>query len=197
MYGTCEIRWFFEDQKGSVQEWFDSFGFDTFERQEDFYLRLKKNDLSIKLRDDNVEIKHLIGSRAKGRAGPKAWGYFENWIKWSFNSDNVDAVIAEIIEGEPKYWVPVIKERHAVKLAQNGNAITFHPITVNLDHGCQIEYTKIQIFREYWYSIGLEWFGDSRNECDSTTILERIGDTELIIKQSMGYPGFLSGLSLE
>ncbi len=194
MYKTKEIRWFFKKQNRSIETWFETLGFDSFEKREDFYLCLGKDDVGVKLRDGNIEIKHLIGTRARGCLEAKAWGYFEDWIKWSFVAELGHEIVSNITNGKCKRWLSVIKERQSAQLTMENGAISIKPYHANLRFGCQIEYSNIHLKGENWYTFGLEWFGNRGLDLDASLIHAILGPTKLKINQSMGYPAFLSQL---
>lgn len=195
MFKSREIRWFYPTELKSVEKWFMDNGY-TFENADprtDYYLPLKnQDDIGIKLREGNVEIKQRIARTKKENISELANGYFENYIKWSFSSAEKDPLFQEIIEGEKFNWLGVRKERIGYKLKENQNGSI---IRVKLDEfpefGCQVEYTRIKIKEELWYTLCLEWFGDKEIEIDLSILDEMLGDQELKASNSMGYAEFL------
>lgn len=195
MFKSREIRWFYPTELKSVEKWFMDNGY-TFENADprtDYYLPLKnQDDIGIKLREGNVEIKQRIARTKKENISELANGYFENYIKWSFSSAEKDPLFQEIIEGEKFNWLGVRKERIGYKLKENQNGSI---IRVKMDefpeYGCQVEYTRIKIKEELWYSLCLEWFGEKEIEIDLSILDEMLGDQELKASNSMGYAEFL------
>lgn len=195
MFKSREIRWFYPTELKSVEKWFMDNGY-TFENADprtDYYLPLKnQDDIGIKLREGNVEIKQRIARTKKENISELANGYFENYIKWSFSSAERDPLFQEIIEGEKFNWLGVRKERIGYKLKENQNGSI---IRVKLDEfpefGCQVEYTRIKIKEELWYTLCLEWFGEKEIEIDLSILDEMLGDQELKASNSMGYAEFL------
>lgn len=195
MFKSREIRWFYPTELKSVEKWFMDNGY-TFENADprtDYYLPLKnQDDIGIKLREGNVEIKQRIARTKKENISELANGYFENYIKWSFSSAERDPLFQEIIEGEKFNWLGVRKERIGYKLKENQNGSI---IRVKMDefpeYGCQVEYTRIKIKEELWYSLCLEWFGEKEIEIDLSILDEMLGDQELKASNSMGYAEFL------
>lgn len=195
MFKSREIRWFYPTELKSVEKWFMDNGY-TFENADprtDYYLPLKnQDDIGIKLREGNVEIKQRIARTKKENISELANGYFENYIKWSFSSAEKDPLFQEIIEGEKFNWLWVRKERIGYKLKENQNGSI---IRVKLDEfpefGCQVEYTRIKIKEELWYTLCLEWFGEKEIEIDLSILDEMLGDQELKASNSMGYAEFL------
>jgi hypothetical protein len=191
MYKTKEVRWFFKNENRSIENWFKNLEFDPLEQREDFYLHLQKEEVGVKLREENIEVKHRAGTRSRGCAGEQAWGYFENWIKWSFNAGADPQILSEITDGKGESWLSVVKERKSAKLTLENDEIAIKSPTDELEYGCQIEYTKIRLLGESWYTFALEWFGETCMEVNSSLATEVLGDTRLAMKQSMGYPAFL------
>lgn len=195
MFKSREIRWFYPTELKSVEKWFMDNGY-TFENADprtDYYLPLKnQDDIGIKLREGNVEIKQRIARTKKENISELANGYFENYIKWSFSSAERDPLFQEIIEGEKFNWLGVRKERIGYKLKENQNGSI---IRVKMDefpeYGCQVEYTRIKIKEELWYSLCLEWFGEKEIEIDLSILDEMLGNQELKASNSMGYAEFL------
>lgn len=171
----------------------NGYTFENADPRTDYYLPLKnQDDIGIKLREGNVEIKQRIARTKKENISELANGYFENYIKWSFSSAEKDPLFQEIIEGEKFNWLGVRKERIGYKLKENQNGSI---IRVKLDefpeYGCQVEYTRIKIKEELWYSLCLEWFGEKEIEIDLSILDEMLGDQELKASNSMGYAEFL------
>ena len=191
MYVTKEIRWFFKEENEPIRNWFYNLRFDVADEREDLYLDLEIQDVGVKLREGKTEIKHRIESRSKGCLNPNVWGYFEKWVKWSFDTKDDDPLYAEIMERKYNRWIPVAKERNTSQLTERNGAIITCPLSEDLDDGCQIEYSKINVCGKQWFTFGLEWFGETSPELRPSFVTEIIGDTNLAIKQSKGYPEFL------
>jgi hypothetical protein len=87
MYKSKEIRWFKNAPDQSIIDWFNKQDqtFENTESRTDFYLPLDKEDITIKLREGNIEIKHRLGEPLSGRLTTSAEGLYEIWTKWSFN----------------------------------------------------------------------------------------------------------------
>ncbi|MCH4823321.1 hypothetical protein ML462_09045 [Gramella lutea] len=195
MFKSREIRWFYSTELKAVEKWFMDNGH-TFENaipRTDYYLPLKnQDDIGIKLREGNVEIKQRISRSKTENITRMSEGNFENYIKWSFSSAEKDGLFQEIIEGEKYNWLGVRKERIGYKLKENQNGSI---IRVKLDDypefGCQVEYTRIKIMNEIWYTLCLEWFGEKEIEFDLSVLDNMLGDFKLQAANSMGYAEFL------
>ena len=196
MYNSKEIRWFHRKEVDSIRIWFEENGyiFENSEARTDFYLPLKeKEDISIKLRENNIEVKQRLNRSEKENLTQRAKGYFEKYIKWSFSSAENDSLFHEITEGEKFNWLPVRKERIGFKLKKDNNAnIIRIPMDEYPAFGCQIEYTRVKIKEEIWYTFALEWFGDQELKFDLSILNEIIGENKLKATDSMGYAEFLN-----
>ena len=191
MYCTKEIRWFFAEENKAIRSWFDKLEFEAVEVREDKYLELETENVGVKLREGKTEIKQRIGLRSKGCLSPKAWGIFEKWIKWSFDTKDDDPLYGQIIKDENEHWISVRKKRYGTILTEkNGEILTCPPSQIG-GFGCQIEYVKLSIRGEVWYSFGLEWFGETCIDLTPSQITEIVGNTELRMRRSSGYPEFL------
>lgn len=195
MYASKEIRWFTQTVNEQLLGAFEEKGLSFHESaaRTDFYLPLPdRADMSIKLREGNIEIKQRMGTPKPGKLTPHTAGYFEDWVKWSFNLGKQDPLSAEIIDEKKYSWTAVYKERMGMKITNDhrGN-ILFRDITAPLPYGCQLEYTKIVIAGEEWFTFALEWFGDTHFELDTSIISGFLRDTAFQMEDSMGYGGFL------
>ncbi|GAA4326839.1 hypothetical protein GCM10023115_56540 [Pontixanthobacter gangjinensis] len=198
MFNSKEIRWFFQTEVQSISKWFEdnAYTFENTEARIDYYLSLiEKEDVSIKLRENNIEVKHRRSRSDEEKLTSQAEGYFEKYTKWSFSSAEDDSLVHEITNEEKHDWLPVRKERMGFKLKKdmNGNIVK-----VKLEefppYGCQIEYTRLKVKDEAWYTFALEWFGDEELNFDLSLINEILGDHELKSQDSMGYAEFLKSL---
>ncbi|MDN3669076.1 hypothetical protein QWY93_07030 [Echinicola jeungdonensis] len=199
MFRSKEIRWFSKEKHPEIVQWFSSQGLtlEGVSSRTDFYLPLPdKHDINVKLREGNIEIKHRLGEREKGKLTSKALGYFEDWVKWSFNAVNNDPLTKAIIQDKKYNWIPVHKTRMGMKVVKGQDG---HCQLVPMDQfppfGCQVEYTRIQVFRKTWFTFGLEWFGEKDLNLDTSLVQEILGESQLEEMDNMGYPEFLSRLS--
>ena len=194
MYKSKEIRWFKDSSDGAIIDWFASKGqtFETTEARTDFYLQLGKDDVTVKLREGNVEIKHRIGDAENGKLTPNAEGVFENWIKWSFNADKTDKLSQTIVSSNAYDWIETIKTRIGVKVTEDTNGdLQILPIKSFVDYGCQIEYTLLQIKEKSFYTFALEWFGEKDLHLPKKLVQEILSPTQLNFEDSKGYGEFI------
>lgn len=190
MYRTKEIRWFFPKENVEIQKWFNNLGYDAKDTRQDLYLNLETSDVGVKLRQGKTEIKHRVGPRAKDKLNANAWGCFDTWIKWSFETFD-DKLYTQISNDKYPMWTPVIKERYATQLIEKQGSMEIHPLSDSFDYGCQIEYAKINLYDKDWYTFGLEWYGETCLKIEPGLVDDILGDTKLTINESHSYPEFL------
>lgn len=168
MYPSCEIRWFFAGPPEGLLAWFDSLGmrFDgpAGAQRVDHYLLIANGDnMGIKLREGNVEVKHRTARLGEWDFPDiDAKGMAEHWIKWSFRLDQADALSQHLIrEGRPE-WIAVAKERlgYTYHFQEGGPALRL-PLGNWAPEGCQVELTRIGVRGKAFYTFGLEAFSDS------------------------------------
>ncbi|MCK0159167.1 hypothetical protein [Allomuricauda sp. F6463D] len=195
MHRTREIRWFFQNEKEQLTNWFQQLNCTSMRSRTDFYLDINNEDIGIKLREGKIEVKHRIGTRANGGLNHNIWGCFDEFLKWSFNVQEQDRVLSKIIDFEHCEWIPVQKKQKVVQLTAVNGENKLKPISEHLTSGCQLEYSTITIFNQKWYTLALEWFGEPYVELENSIISEMMGSIKLHMKESFGYANFLSKLS--
>lgn len=196
MFKSKEIRWFNSNEDLAISAWFEENGylFENTEARIDYYLPLKdKEDIGIKLRENNIEVKQRVSRSEKVKLVPRVKGYFEEYVKWSFSSAEDDSLAHEITEGDNYDWIPVKKERIGFKLTEISNGeIKRIKIDEFPDFGCQVEYTRIKVKDDIYYTFALEWFGDKELNIDLSILKDIIGENRLKASNSMGYAEFLN-----
>lgn len=196
LYKSREIRWFFKNNNHYIMEWFSNQGieFSKTEPRTDFYLPLPgKEDLSIKLREGNIEIKQRTQSPVGHSLTARAIGSLEHWDKWSFDVEDQDGLSTSITKEKGYNWTAVYKERIGVKVTTNDDGtVDIRNIKEEVSFGCQIEYTRLLIDKEEWFTFGLEWFGSQDQKIGSELLEKLIGASTLYQKDSMGYNAFLN-----
>ena len=199
MYSSKEIRWFIPKRCEHIEKWFSAknLNFTKINARTDFYLYLPdKTDLSIKLREGNIEFKLRRKKYELSSLASSAKGYFEDWVRWGFKVVQDDKLSNEIIQERKYNWIEVLKERMGVKVTHDSNKnLSIVGIDERVPYGCQIEYTRLIINNEEWFTFGTEWFGDSVLELESKFTDEIIGNTLLESKDSMGYNEFLNKIT--
>jgi hypothetical protein len=201
MYNSKEIRWFSETLQPDIVNWFRKhhLRFDQHgNKRTDFYLPFQSKEIGIKLREKNIEVKQKLNRSAASKFGLNSSGYYEDWTKWSFTTDKND-MLSSLIEKEEYTWHKIIKDRIGIKLStfelkSNDkilNDLYLFSLKEEIPYGCQIEYTKIVIDDNTWFTFGVEWFGEAFIKLSEETIQEILGNTILKPDDSYGYPEFL------
>jgi hypothetical protein len=193
-YRSREVRWFFTQRQPTIENWFTDHGhsFDETKPRTDFYLATQTDDLGIKLREGNIEIKQRQSKGHPLSFTPKANGMREQWTKWSFMVNSHDPLAKSIIQLNQYDWIPVEKWRLAVKINQKPDGLLeILDIAALIKGGCQIEYTRIKIQGREWFTFGLEAFGN--NDINGNQPIDAIiGGSSLPLAHSMGYPAFFN-----
>ena len=195
MYKSKEIRWFFKEPNQMIEDWISKHDSTLAKAEErtDFYLPLPdKDDLTVKLREGNIELKMRQGQPALHALTPTAIGKLEQWVKWSFDVNKQDSLVTDILGANTSKWIKVAKTRIGVKLVKDGNGIKTIRIKERAPYGVQVEYTKITVDdNKPSYTFCFEWFGDDELKIDEGTVQGIIGSTTFVEKDSMGYGEFL------
>lgn len=204
MYRSKEIRWFFDTPQSAIEKWFDDrkMNFGNASSRQDYYLRIKDEGLTIKLREKGVETKkrtsdpisRLITPQAEAHLG--RFGFFEYWNKWRFDLAESDQQASIIKGGTDLSWIRVDKARLGKKAVPGPDGrIMLLDIDDKVPYGCQIEYTRVTIAYAVFYSFGLEWFGDTSLDLSRVLLADILGAAKLSKEESMGYGAFLYRLS--
>ena len=217
MYPSCEVRWFFPAAPEGLIDWFisKSLRFDTSAsaKRKDHYLLVPNGEkIGIKLREGNIENKHLVkclGERHFPEFG--ATGVVEHWIKWSFKLDETDGLSQRIIHEGQDGWIAVEKERLGFTCHfQEDGTVSEVPIHKWVPEGCQVELTRIVVEYKTFHTFGLEAFSNSgqmeQNLERGVEIVfpalqrwcaesgQPIAGLRFPESQSVSYPAFLLGL---
>ncbi len=194
MFRSKEIRWFKDYTDPAIEDWFVRHGqtFETASPRTDFYLPTGKDDITVKLREGNIEIKQREGTPQPGTLTAATEGIYEDWVKWSFNAGKDDRLSNEITGANNYDWIETIKTRIGVKLTRDTfGKLQVLPIKTFVDSGCQIEYTHVIASGKTYYTFALEWFGEKDMEIGEALLAEILGDVILNREDSMGYGEFL------
>ncbi|MGP1382462.1 MAG: hypothetical protein ACTS2F_02825 [Thainema sp.] len=225
MQPSMEARWFWPHQiPAPVRDWwvernhhYPTHNFQpTVESRTDWYLRLPQHiDLSIKLREGQIEVKQRICDRGIQLLSPSIHGHVGQWIKWSFPLAEAATTIQKRFD-QKEQWIAVAKTRQSKTyyLADNGatengmeTAIAFSTSGDSFDQqhhaGCSVEIAEVIAFDQRWFSLGIEAFGTVDTVasvfdqvCPSIFAdnkLEGI-DTKLVLEpaHSLSYPQWLA-----
>lgn len=210
MIQSCEVRWFAKVVPDMVAAWFERRGhcFSGWEQSGrcDFYLVSNSvgNDLGIKLREGNIEIKERTKDYGVHSFGPFVKGRVEAWRKWSFKLAQTreggmdEALHITRQDTTNSAWIPVRKDRLLVMLeiAEEGRVLFSEAPAFSLEEGCGVEFTRIRLPNRSCYSFALEAFSHSGQEYQNLlramdTMTAEIPGLEMPISNSMGYAEFL------
>jgi hypothetical protein len=202
---SYEVRWFFDHAEPILEQWFANKGipFHKDFPRTDFYLALEdKNDLSIKLRQGNIEVKQLVKSTNASEFNIP--GDVQCWQKWSFRVEKEDDLAKQIITGKKFYWIEMPKDRLGIKYkfddGEDGKEVS---IDERIHEGCQVEYTRFQVKGKVYYTFNFEAFSESNLEKRNfqrgveLAFKELNMKTKLTAKDSMGYPEFIENNCLK
>jgi hypothetical protein len=158
-------------------------------------------NLSGKL-DAKVLINELPVLELKGHNS----GTANEWTKFSFNLEQNDRTLTEILQSFSQegpgpivkghhFWVRLDKSRILLKYEPAQNKV--FAVDMNIAEGCGIELTAIRINGARYYSFGLESFSESgqqRKNFYATLefLFSEINITSLSIANSLSYPQFLA-----
>lgn len=201
MYPTTEVRWF---QAGEIpnraRDWFKNCPGPVTKQltRIDYYLPLSfTNDIGVKVREGQLEIKILREELGVGRWHERLAGHLQCWQKWGFNFEAANDPFGR--SGQPySDWLPVQKSRslRRYRLDEVGRVIPIATEVVT-PGSCGLELTRIQSLGRFWWSLAFETFGigkDSRTSLESIAAqLFDIGEPPALVEaDSMSYPGWLS-----
>lgn len=164
MLHTSEARWFIPERlPDAVLDWFrageaiDSEGVQVHE-----YLLFPDCDsVGVKLREGRFEIKAMRGPSQPLSLPFGIKGRTEQWVKWSFASEALQALDPALHQSGR--WLKVRKERFLQRSSPERSRLM--DITVMQDSlslaGCNIEVTRIDVDADprSWFSLGFEAFG--------------------------------------
>lgn len=198
MYQSKEIRWFFEQNIEHLTKWFKDKGveFSQVSPRVDYYhIPSLSKELGIKIREGRLELKHRVSGPYSEELFEGNTGQFEEWIKWSFELKNLDEELSAILNDKgDHHWLKVRKQRMAVKLGLNEKSeLQIYDPSKLLNRGCQVEYTRIKISDDVWYTFGLEWFGEQWIEIKPEIMKEILGNAFFKQVDAKSYPHFIMG----
>lgn len=197
MLMTSEVRWFVPGTPPeAIAHWFENRcpgePVGTPESREDLYLSVPGCDyLNIKLRQERLEIKWRQAECGEIRFSDRSRGYLEKWQKCICEDLNPQIPGNGVASGT---WVPVRKTRSQRTYQFLGDSVQPIPGDRRVAQGCTVELTHIQIRNRYWWSLGLEAFGEPDKLIENLQTTARFiwesfpNDSILSIQDSFAYP---------
>jgi hypothetical protein len=152
IFYSAEIRWFSEE-RDKLYSIYDSLnGISKPDpKRIDYYLNVVSENAGIKIREKKHEIKTKLVSDTE-----HPLGNLETWVKWS--SKQVGSSILDFVDPAlMNDWTAIEKNRFKKKyeVLQNGKVI---PNNGNLNDGCGVEFTDLNIDGKEYFTFGLESF---------------------------------------
>jgi hypothetical protein len=156
---TIELRWFYRgDLPAEIAEWFNTLGANSTDAdtRTDFYLQSSSPDVGIKIRQGNLEVKHLQQQFDKIDIDRFGESYVEQWSKWICD-DRAAHPPATGKQG----WIQVDKVRQQqFYRVEFSDPIKLIPISTPRENAAAIELTTLQLHGRAWWTIACEYLGD-------------------------------------
>ena len=163
----------------------------TREERTDVYLYLPgRMDVGIKRREGRLEVKYRIGPPWPKRIAPGLDGFQETWVKYGFE---LESAIPEL-SGSPadvSTWYEISKFRKALVVHRSKIGLEFRPLQYMKDTDVQLEYTRLQVLGQTWFTFGLEWPAGVELRLPKPFLTGILGKDTLSPRDSMGYAEFL------
>ena len=195
MFQSTEVRWFVPEPIPEIIKWFGDrrLSLDEASSRTDFYQQIGTDALGIKLREGQVECKKRLNQWGVHEFMPSVRGVLEEWHKWSFRIEKSDTEAENILHHASPGWIPVKKERIGIK-AVKGNGWSYVPMAEFPSNGIQIEYTRITVSGQVYYSFCLESFGENKPDITTYPVGDITQGCTLNLHDSYSYPRLLIDL---
>lgn len=210
MFHTVEVRWFGNgDLPGTVRSWFNQCPGEAsgLDQRTDTYLLTHVDNIGIKIREGRLEIKFRTRRLGEQPFHPNLAGMIEHWTKVSFD-DEMGFRSAGALGNFDTQWLDVKKARQVRHYTQrqsgdivpfNTNTESYSPTQLDIDVGCSLEITEIQVSKGKWWSLGVEAFGPDKGREEiliaATNFLGRTYYAPpLAFQDSFSYPSWLADL---
>lgn len=201
------LTWFAAGLPVRVEGFYDKNTVQPFVKREierlDEYLDLPDYDtVSVKQRQGKLEVKAQVSDPRSFSHPGGVIGRIDQWLKWSFDSDLLKQMEAELRQKDT--WRDVGKVRYLLKYSfDSGKLVEVSPDQWPVK-GCNVELTRVNVKAdvEEWFTLGFEAFGPLG---DVVTILEETlshffsrrsenSGVQLKDQNSLSYPGWLATL---
>lgn len=190
---TNEVRWFFGNEK-SVKDWFMKrypTHVDLQHRVDTYYPISGRPDWGLKYREGEYELKCLTGIKNELRLAKTVAGRPEVWEKWTIPLHEKREWEKEIaanglhpLHMEKTRWVSKIK-------INEGKVAGLYKYDVELEKGCQIEYTELKWGIHTFFTYGIEVFGGEHFDGIRDFLAAMLEGQDLEVENSFGYPHFI------
>jgi hypothetical protein len=157
---TIELRWFYrEDLPAEIANWFDTLGSNGTDAdvRTDFYLQSSSPEVGIKIRQGNLEVKHLQQQFDKIDLDRFGESNVEQWSKWICDDRSAHPPATG-----KQGWIQVDKVRqqrfYRVEL---DDPLQLMPIGTPRKNAVAIELTTLQLHGRTWWTLACEYLGDN------------------------------------
>jgi hypothetical protein len=165
------------------------------------------NDMSIKWRDDQLQIKGKVASLGTSSFCKQYRGIVQRWIKWSYKRDSITQSFKELFDEAkataiPRAYVGKRRLLRKVRVDSVGHYVEV-AATEPVDRGLYLELTEISIKSAMYSSIAFEGFmDDTQMYEDFPRLVELFLDSlkkytpsaNLDVTNSLSYPEWLINL---
>ena len=222
MQASTEIRWFFEERQEIIllEDWFMHYHLQlntkSFERQ-DYYMRLPGvTTLGLKIREPKKNKTGDWEGKLEAKVFTKELGVSQTlhgnsgranqWTKFSFSLAAGETTLTEVLNelgvGDNiasgknfDYWIPMDKSR--ILLKYDLDKKDFTKGDEQIQEGCGVELTMLQLQNKIYFSFGLEAFSASgKHEENLFLTLKHVFDevkiSGLAVGNSLSYPEFIA-----
>ncbi|AFY94198.1 hypothetical protein [Chamaesiphon minutus] len=157
---TIELRWFYRgDLPAEIANWFDTLGSNgtDADARTDFYLQSSSPEVGIKIRQGNLEVKHLQQQFDKIDIDRFGESNIEQWSKWICHDRSAHAPATR-----KQGWIQVDKVRQQrFYRVEFSDPLKLIPISTPRKNAAAIELTTLQLCGQAWWTIACEYLGDN------------------------------------
>jgi len=213
---TLEVRWFFDGaatSNSALVEWFEGailpeqYGgapaLQWKERTDTYLLLPAYEDMGIKLREGQVQVKGRVATLGEHTFCGRHEGIVEHWVKWSYAGLPAAYYVLFGANVDPDLVTFAVRKRRALrKLLLDPDAGTVTQVSTDavIDHGLGFELTELEINGRAYSTIAFEVF--PHDPVVEALALDTVGamlgqlvDVQLAVESSCSYPAWLRRLA--
>jgi hypothetical protein len=159
-FESIELRWFYSGSlPDEIANWFDTLLGEPLaaaDARSDFYLQSSSPDVGVKIRQGNLEIKHLQQQFGKIEIDRFGQSQVEQWSKWICHDRSASPTAGK------QGWIQVDKVRQQrLYQVEFSDPIQLIPIGTPSKNAAAIELTTLQLRGQTWWTIACEYLGDN------------------------------------
>lgn len=197
---TIEARWFGPGSAPpELLAWLEAFEGPAEQQpvRRDHYLRYIEGDaLNIKVRQGGLEVKQRQHAYGTVHLTSSIVGLVEGWFKWRFPlQDSESPAPTRDIDGPG--WLAVDKTRQLRSYQINAGQVV--QVFNDTPEGCEVEFTKLQVKGDIWWTVAFEAFGHGPRDFDHLLAVAKHvfnkAAPPLTAPDSYGYPHWLTALN--